>query len=120
MENNILKDTQHGFRKKRGTNTALTTIYETIVHHTAKKKQCYLVLRDVSKTFDKVWFDELKTKILQSNLPNITMRFLINFLIKRKAKIRIDNYTGPSFMMTAGVPQSSSLSPTLYTIHVYK
>lgn len=36
---NLLNDTQHGFRMKRGTDTALTTIYETIAHYTAKKQQ---------------------------------------------------------------------------------
>lgn len=35
--NNILKDSQHGFRNQRGTDTALTTIHETIAHMTAKK-----------------------------------------------------------------------------------
>lgn len=50
--NNKPPDTQHGFRIKRGTDTAIATIYETIAHHTARKKQCYMVLRDVSKAFD--------------------------------------------------------------------
>lgn len=53
-DNNTLLDEQHGFKTKRGTDTAITTIYETISHHTANKDQCYVILRDVSKAFDSV------------------------------------------------------------------
>lgn len=55
----LLPDTQHRFRSKRGTETAITSIHETTAHHTARRDQCYLVLRDVSKAFDKVWHEGL-------------------------------------------------------------
>ena len=115
--NNTLPDTQHGFRAKRGTDTALTTIWETLAHHTAKKHQCYMVLRDVSKAFDKVWHNGMKFKIIQLNLPDTITKFLNNFIVNRKAKIKINNHTGQPFNITSGVPQGSSLSPTLYTIY---
>ena len=115
--NNKLPSTQHGFRSKRGTDTALTTIHETIAHYTAKRSQCYIVLRDVSKAFDKVWHNGLQFKIGLLNLPLTITKLLNNFLEDRIAKIKIGNYTGPAFPLLAGVPQGSSLSPTLYTIY---
>ncbi len=42
-EKQFYPNSQHGFRRKRGTDTALTIIYETIAHHLAEKRQCYLV-----------------------------------------------------------------------------
>lgn len=39
--NSIITDKQHGFRTSRETDTALTTIHETIAHHKARKSQCY-------------------------------------------------------------------------------
>ena len=115
--NNIITDKQHGFRKSRGTDTALTTIHESIAHHTARKSQCYVILRDVSKAFDKVWLKGLQYKISLLDLPLTFTKFINNFLINRKARIRIGNFIGPTFPLTAGVPQGSSLSPTLYTIY---
>ena len=53
-DNNIIKDRQHGFRPLKGTSTALTIIHETIANSLANKNQVYVVLRDVSKAFDKV------------------------------------------------------------------
>lgn len=55
LKTNILNDSQHGIRMKRGTDTALATIHETIAHYTAKRQQ----LRDLSKAFDKVWHEGL-------------------------------------------------------------
>lgn len=115
--NNKLPPTQHGFRTSRGTDTALTTIHETIAHHVARRKQLYLVLRDVSKAFDKVWHSGLQYKIAQLGLPNNITIFLNNFIKERKAKIKVGDHTGQEFHLTAGVPQGSALSPTLYTIY---
>lgn len=114
---NKLPSTQHGFRTSRGTDTALTTIHETIAHHIARRDQVYLVLRDVSKAFDKVWHTGLQFKIAQLGLPNTITIFLNNYIKQRKAKIKIGNHMGPEFHLNAGVPQGSALSPTLYTIY---
>lgn len=111
--NEKLPPTQHGFRTSRGTDTALTIIHETVAHHAAVMEQLYLVLRDVSKTFDKVWHAGLQYKIAQG-LPQSISIFLSNYIKRWKAKIKIGNYIGQVFHLTAGVPQGSSLSPTLY------
>ena len=70
-DNNIIKDRQHGFRPLKGTSTALTIIHETIANSLANKNQVYVVLRDVSKAFDKVWLNGLKYKISRLQLPSI-------------------------------------------------
>ena len=55
-DNQILKETQHGFRKKRGTSTLLANLYERIAREkgTDRKTLITLVTRDVKKAFDKV------------------------------------------------------------------
>lgn len=103
--NDLLPDTQPGFRINRGTDTVLTTIYETTAHHTARRDQCYLVLRDVSKAFDKAWHDGLQYKITHLNLPDTITKFLNNFIENKKAEIKIGNHTGPAFPLRAGVLQ---------------
>lgn len=115
--NNMLTDMQHGFRNNRGTDTALTTFHETLAHYTAKRKQCYVILVDVSKAFDNVWHERLQYKTAHLQLPITTIKFLNNFLTNREAKIKIGNYIGPPIPLRAGVPQGSVLSPTLYFIY---
>lgn len=59
----------------------------------------------------------MQLKISQQQLPITFTKFLNNFITNRKAKIKIGNYTGPPLPLLAGVPQGSSISPTLYTIY---
>ena len=43
-----------GLEKNRGTNTARAILYETIVTEIGNKNKVNVVLRDISKAFDKV------------------------------------------------------------------
>ena len=102
-----LPHNQHGYRVGRGTDTAITTIYETIAHYTSQKDQCYIILRDVSKAFDKVWHEGLKYKLLHLNLPDTLTRLICTFITNRTAKIKIGTYLGPPIQLLSGVPQGS-------------
>ena len=88
--NNLLPMHQYGFRRGRGTETAITTIYETIAMAQRNNFQTNVVCRDISKAFDKIWHDGLKYKICHLNLPSIFEKILANFLDERSAALKID------------------------------
>ena len=117
QDNNIIHNRQHGFRPKKGTNTAITVTYETIANALAEKKQVVLALRDVAKAFDKVWHNGLQYKILTLGLPTLTEKLLCNFLKNRKATIAMGTDFSDEINLISGVPQGSVLSPTLYSIY---
>ena len=115
---NLNHPDQHGFRKLRGTHTALATFHETISQIAHNKNTMLTVtLRDVSKAFDKVWTGGLKHKLLHLPLPPPLQRILCNFITDRTAAIRIKDYIGPSFPLLSGVPQGACLSPSLYNLY---
>ena len=65
-----------------------------------------VVTRDVSKTFDKVWHEELRYKIqTQYQLPPLTIKLLSTFLKQRTERIKVNGYEGPAFDLESGVPQ---------------
>ena len=71
-ENNILRESQYGFRKKRGTASLLTQLYERVARAKSDKRTLVtLVLRDVKKAFDKVWIKGLIHKLKRINTPLI-------------------------------------------------
>ena len=103
-EHNITNERQHGFRTYKGTHTAITTTYETIANALAEKKHVYLVLRDVTKAFDKVWHNGLKCNIIRMGLPEILSKILCNFLDDRKAKINFGVDYSNIINLISGVP----------------
>ncbi|ROT69813.1 Histone H2B [Penaeus vannamei] len=69
LENNNTHNTrQHGFRPHRGTGSAIALAYEEIALSLANKHQTNIILRDVTKAFDKVWHDGLK---IQNNTASL-------------------------------------------------
>lgn len=110
---------QHGFRKDRGTETAIGIIYELIATAKANKLRTNLILRDISKAFDKVWHEGLIYKLISGKLPNYIIRIIFDYLQNRKAQIKINNYIGPSFNLCSGVPQGGCLSPTLFNYYTH-
>ncbi len=102
----------------KGTHMALALITEQMAQYKADRGQCQIMLRDISKAFVKVWHNGLKYKILHLQLPSTTERLICDFLNDRKARVKINNYTGPNTNLECGVPQGSVLSPTLSTIYI--
>ena len=104
--NNIIKDSQHGFRKRRSTSTLLANLYERIAREkgTDRKTLVTLVTRDVQKAFDKVWHQGILYKLLQTGLDEHLLRTIADFLHNRKAYIKINKHYGEIFYLNAGVP----------------
>ena len=117
-DNNLQNDRQHGFRKNRGTQTALLTLYETISKHLGQRHKVDIVCRDVTKAFDKIWHTGLKYKLTELGLHDCYQRILCDYLMDRTATIKIGHFTGPKFNLETGVPQGACLSPTLFNIYV--
>ena len=114
----IIKETQHGFRKKRGTHTLIASLYERIAREkgTDRRTLVTMVMRDAHKAFDKVWHKSITYKLLQTGIDEYLLRILTDFLHARKAYIKINQHKGDTFELKAGVPQGDVLSPTLFLL----
>lgn len=115
--NNLQNEEQHGFRRGRGTETALAVLCEGIARAKAKRNSIDVVLRDVQGAFDRVWTEGLKYKILKLRLPPYLERIICNYISDRRSYIHIEGHDGREFGLETGVPQGSCLSPTLYAIY---
>ena len=116
---NIHNPDQHGFRRNRGTHTAISAFWETIAGCRARDERTDVVLRDVEKAFDRVWHTGLKYKILQLGLHPCFTKTLTDFLTDRTAAIKLNTHLGPYFPLHSGVPQGACLSPTLYSLYTH-
>ncbi|KAF2345389.1 Reverse transcriptase domain [Trinorchestia longiramus] len=107
---NAYNKRQHGFRHGRGIHTALATLHETLHIHQTQRNKIDVILRDVSKAFDKVW---------QLDIDPLFPKILTDFLSDRTAAIRIANYIGQLFPIKSGVPLGAVLSPAQYSFYTH-
>jgi hypothetical protein len=117
--NNLHLHNQHGFRPGLGTSTATALMYEHVAVGRANKLKLNIILRDISKAFDKVWHQGLVFKIMTNNFPDYLIRIIYSYLQDRNAKIRIGEFVGEAFSLDSGVPQGGCLSPTLFNFYTH-
>ena len=117
-ENNIIRESQHGFRKRKSTNTLIASLYERLAREKAGGRNTLItmILRDIKKAFDRVWHQGLIYKLMQIGIETPLLRILTDFLKARKAYIKLNHEKGETYNLEAGVPQGDVLSPILYLI----
>lgn len=101
----------------KGTGIVLAVAYEEIAQALTTGKQCNIILRDVSKAFDTVWYDGLRARLLETSQPDPLCKLLSRFLSERQTRIKLENTVGGPFDIRSGVTQRSVISSTLFFIY---
>ena len=117
IENDLCNIHQYGFHRELGTDIAIAIAYEKIAINQREKQHCNVICRDAAKAFDSVWVEGLQYKILQTQMPDILQKSLCSYVSNRTVQIKIDGFVGPKFELSAGVPQGSILSSTLFIFY---
>ena len=108
----ILKDNQHGFRKRRFCETQLIITIQEMSSRLANGKQIDLILLCFEIAFDKVSHDGLLL------VRNATNRRIKSFLGGRKQKVLLEGSQSKEADVLSGVPQGTVLVPLLFLAYI--
>ena len=117
-ENNILNDSQHGFRPKRSCEAQLIGYIQDLASNLSVGKQIDTAVMDFSKAFDKVSHARLIYKLGWYGIRGSALAWIKEFLAGRTQKVVLDGEESPPSPVISGVPQGSVLGPILFLVFI--
>jgi len=116
--NNFLSCTRFGFRLGKSTEQAIATVSSYIYNSFENKKKCATVYLDLAKAFDTIDHKILLKNVNTLGINGTAQNLLSSYLRNRKQYVRINNELSEETSIICVVPQGTTLSPTLFNIHI--
>ena len=113
---NILSFSQCGFRKRRSTEDLLVKLEHQVRACLINRKVNVTVFFDLERAFDTISHDHLIYKLAAAGIEGNMLAWLEEFLKDRSFKVMVGNSKSEEKHMKLGLPQGSSLSPTLFNL----
>ncbi|TLD03543.1 uncharacterized protein PgNI_11520 [Pyricularia grisea] len=117
-DNGLFSCTHGGALPKRSATDLVCALAHDIEQALARGEEVTLVACDVQGAFDALLHGRLIRKMRSLGFSKILLRFVINFLNGRQARIRLEGTTTGFRRFGCGTPQRSPLSPILYMLYL--
>ena len=116
--NNLLFDSQYGFRKQHSTELAALELIDRI-HKSMDNRQIPVsIFLDLSKAFDTLDHTILLSKLKHYGIKNKAFQWFNSYLSNRHQYVEFEGARSETLGLEMGVPQGSILGPLLFIIYV--
>lgn len=116
--NGFLHPSQHGFRKRRSTVSAMISVLESIIEAYNAGEDVQLSCLDLSKAFDSVPHGSLLDKLQYYGVRGRVLEIFASYLANRRQRVDWDGSPSDFREIRAGVPQGSMLGPVLFILYI--
>ena len=116
--NNLLRDTQHGFRPGRSPETNLIDFFNTATKWMDEGESFDVLYLDFAKAFDVVDHERLMIKVEAIGIRGKLKEWIRDWLRDRRQRVKVDGCMSEWMAVVSSVVQGSVLGGTLFTIFI--
>lgn len=112
-----ISQSQHGFRRNKGTATCLLEVAQYISTNRSPTTRIDAVFIDYAKAFDRVSHAVLVRKLAKKGVPIDVLGTIMLLVLERKFQLKIGKTTSQEiFSPRSSVPQGSHIGPLLFIV----
>ena len=114
--NGLFPQSQHGFRQKRSTFSAVASMHERWLKAKEEKSHQAVAFLDLSAAFDTLSKDIVCKKLKCYGFDDTSVKWFDSYLSERQQSVMIGSTISESTTLKVGSPQGAILSPTVFII----